>query len=122
VPQICVACIKSVLFTTPTYRLRALRTAPARHRYRLFLPASIIVSFSVASSTLVGVGLILSGLGPRLVDSSVSADNSLFLAIRRTPTGSRYLWSIYTIASGDRVAELRLPDSSAQSFFSGIRF
>jgi hypothetical protein len=55
-------------------------------------------------------------LGPSFVDSSVSADNSLFLAIRRT-TGSGYLSSIYTIASGDRVAELRLPDSSAQSFF-----
>ena len=55
-------------------------------------------------------------LGPGFVDSLVSADNSLFLAIRRT-TGSGYLWSIYTIAGGDRVAELRLPDSSAQSFF-----
>ena len=56
-------------------------------------------------------------LGPGFVASAISADNSLFLAIRRTPTGSGYLWSIYTIASGDRVAELRLPDSSAQSFF-----
>jgi hypothetical protein len=55
-------------------------------------------------------------LGPGFVDSSVSADNSLFLAIRRT-TGSGYVWSIYTIATGQRVAEVRLPDSSARSFF-----
>jgi hypothetical protein len=57
-------------------------------------------------------------LGPGFVDSSVSADNSLFLAIRRT-TGTGYLWSIYTIATGQRVAEVRMPDSfsSAQSFF-----
>jgi hypothetical protein len=56
-------------------------------------------------------------LGPGFVDSSVSADHLMFLAIRRTPAGSGYLWSIYTIANGDRVAELRMPDSSAQSFF-----
>ena len=55
-------------------------------------------------------------LGAGFVDYAVSADNSLFLAIRRT-TGAGYLWSIYTIATGQRVAEVRLPDSSAQSFF-----
>ena len=55
-------------------------------------------------------------LGAGFVDYAVSADNSLFLAIRRT-TGAGYLWSIYTIATGQLVAEVRLPDSSARSFF-----
>ncbi len=56
-------------------------------------------------------------LGPGYVVSSVSADQSLFLAVSRTSTkGPEYLWSLYVIASGARVAEARLPDS-AQPFF-----
>jgi hypothetical protein len=57
-------------------------------------------------------------LGPGFVASSISPDQSLFLSVSSTPTkGPGYLWSIYRIASGERVAEVRLPDSSVQSFF-----
>jgi hypothetical protein len=56
-------------------------------------------------------------LGPGYVVSSVSADQSLFLAVSSTsPTRPGYRWSLYAIASGERVAEARLPDS-AQPFF-----
>jgi hypothetical protein len=55
-------------------------------------------------------------LGPGFVAYAISADRSLLLTISG-PSGPRYLWSLYTIASGQRVAEVRLPDSSAQSFF-----
>jgi hypothetical protein len=55
-------------------------------------------------------------LGPGFVAYAISADQSLLLVISG-PSGPRYLWSLYTIASGQRVAEVRLPDSSAQSFF-----
>ena len=57
-------------------------------------------------------------LGPGFVGSSISADKSLFLAVSRRPaTGAGYVWSVYTIASGQREAELRGPDSAARSFF-----
>ncbi len=55
-------------------------------------------------------------LGPGFVAYAISADQSLLLIISGA-AGPRYLWSIYTIASGKRVGEVRLPDSSAQSFF-----
>jgi hypothetical protein len=56
-------------------------------------------------------------LGPGYVASSVSADQSLFLAVSRaSTTAPDYLWSLYAIASGERVAQARLPDS-AQPFF-----
>lgn len=56
-------------------------------------------------------------LGPGYVVSSVSADQSLFLAVSSTSTtGLGYLWSIYAIDSGERVAQAQLPDS-AQPFF-----
>ncbi len=56
-------------------------------------------------------------LGPGYVVSSVSADQSLFLAVSKaSTTGPGYLWSLYAIASGERVAEARLSDS-AQPFF-----
>ena len=57
-------------------------------------------------------------LGPGFVGSSISADKSLFLAVSRRPAmGAVYVWSVYTIASGQREAELRGPDSAARSFF-----
>jgi hypothetical protein len=55
-------------------------------------------------------------LGPGFVAYAISADQSLLLVISGA-AGPRYLWSIYTIASGQRVGEVRLPDSSSQSFF-----
>jgi hypothetical protein len=55
-------------------------------------------------------------LGPGFVATAVSADQSFFLAVSRTSaTGPGYLWSLYAIASGERVAQARLPDS-AQPF------
>jgi hypothetical protein len=57
-------------------------------------------------------------LGPGFVASSISGDQSFFLVISKTPTtGSGYLWSLYAIDRGERAGEVRLPDSSAQSFF-----
>jgi hypothetical protein len=57
-------------------------------------------------------------LGRGFAGSSISADKSLFLAISRTSlTGESYLWSLYTIASGQREAEVRVPDSAARAFF-----
>ena len=55
-------------------------------------------------------------LGPGFVAYAISSDQSLLLIISGA-AGPRYLWSIYAIASGERVGEVRLPDSSAQSFF-----
>src|SRR5271167_2448462 len=55
-------------------------------------------------------------LGPGFAAYAISADKSLLLVISG-PSGRRYVWSLYTIASGNRVAEVRLPESSAQSFF-----
>jgi outer membrane protein assembly factor BamB len=56
-------------------------------------------------------------LGPGYIDSSASADESLLLVISKASTsGADYLWSFYAIASGERVAEVRLPQSG-QSFF-----
>ena len=57
-------------------------------------------------------------LGPGFAASSISTDQSLLLVISGTPaTGRSYLWSLYTIASGKRLGEVRLPDSSVESFF-----
>jgi len=55
-------------------------------------------------------------LGPGFVAYAISADQSLLLVVSGS-SGPRYLWTLYTIANGQRVAEVRLPDSSAQSFF-----
>ena len=56
-------------------------------------------------------------LGRGHVDFSISADRSLFLAVSKaSATGPGYLWSLYAIASGERVGEARLADS-AQPFF-----
>ncbi len=55
-------------------------------------------------------------LGPGFIAYAISADESLLLIISGA-SGPRYLWSIYAIASGERVGEVRLADSSAQSFF-----
>ncbi len=56
-------------------------------------------------------------LGPGFVASSISQDGSLFLVVRQTTKEPGFLWSLYTIASGERLAEVRLADSSARSFF-----
>jgi hypothetical protein len=57
-------------------------------------------------------------LGPGFVASAISADQSLLLVVHRTPAMEPgYLWSLYAIASGERVAEVRLPDSGGQPFF-----
>ena len=56
-------------------------------------------------------------LGSGFVSYSVSADHSLFLAVSNSTTsGSDYLWSLYEIAEGKRVAEIRLPDSASPFF------
>jgi hypothetical protein len=55
-------------------------------------------------------------LGAGFVAYAISADQSLLLVISG-PSGGRYDWSLYTIASGQRVGEVRLPESSAQAFF-----
>jgi len=56
-------------------------------------------------------------LGSGFVSYSVSADHSLFLAVSNSTTpGSDYLWSLYEIAEGKRVAEVRLPDSASPFF------
>ena len=55
-------------------------------------------------------------LGPGFIAYAISADQSLLLVISG-PSGPRYLWSLYMIDSGQRIAEVRLPDASAQSFF-----
>lgn len=59
-------------------------------------------------------------LGPGYAASSISADGSLFLIVRASGSsdsgGPGYVWSIYRISSGQRLAEVRIPDS-AQPFF-----
>lgn len=54
-------------------------------------------------------------LGPGYIASLPSADRSLYLVVSEA-SGHVYVWSLYAIASGERVAEVRLPVSGRRFF------
>ena len=59
-------------------------------------------------------------LGPGYEGSAISADQSLFLMVRTVDggraAGLNYVWTIYSIANGQRVAQVRLADSVSPFF------